>query len=376
MTRLPLASTVLPAALGLLGLLAGCSAQPDPERSSSPSASAPSSAAATAGPDPTPSASPSPSPSPTPSATPEAEPTPKPDPVSMAALIDLRYDGRDLDRGRLLADPGPYKRYAVSFRGDGKKITGIMNLPDGEGPFPVVVLNHGYIDPDTYWSGQGMPREQDVLARRGFAVLHVDYRNHAGSSDDDGGEAGTDYRLRLPYVVDTINAVKAVKGATGSRWTSLDRGSVGWFGRSMGGGVTLRALAVQPGLVDAAAVWASVSSSEADNWERWYEDDPERRATNRRIDRSYGLPDDSPAFWRRASARPSFDRITEPVLVQHGGSDRTCPVRWARTTVDALEDAGVEVRSTIYPGADHTFEGRTFTTAMDRTADFFDDHLR
>ena len=82
------------------------------------------------------------------------------------------------------------------------------------------------------------------------------------------------------------------------------------------------------------------------------------------------------AFWRRASARPSFDRITEPVLVQHGGADRTCPVRWARTTVDALEDAGVEVRSNVYPGADHTFEGRTFSTAMDRTADFFDDHLR
>ena len=85
---------------------------------------------------------------------------------------------------RLLTDAGPYKRYAVSYRGDGKRITGIMNIPDGKGPFPVVVLNHGYIDPDTYWSGQGMPREQDVLARRGFVVLHVDYRNHAGSSSD------------------------------------------------------------------------------------------------------------------------------------------------------------------------------------------------
>lgn len=291
----------------------------------------------------------------------------------MRALIEKRYDGRDLDRGRLLRDQGTYKRYAVSYRGDGEKITGILNLPDGKGPFPVVVLNHGYIDPDTYWSGQGMPREQDTLARRGFAVLHVDYRNHAGSSDDDGGVDGTDHALRLPYVVDTINAVKAVKA---SGWDVLDTDHVGWFGRSMGGGVTLRALAAQPGLVDAAAVWASVSSLEADNWERWYADNPERRGTNRRIDRSYGLPDDSPAFWRRASARPYFDRITEPVLVQHGGSDRTCPVRWARSTVDALEDADVDVRSDVYPGADHTFEGQTFTKAMDRTVDFFDDHLR
>jgi len=160
-------------------------------------------------------------------------------------------------------------------------------------------------------------------------VLHVDHRNHAGSSDDDGGVDGTDHALRLPYVVDTINAVEAVKA---SGWDVLDTDHVGWFGRSMGGGVTLRALAVAPGLVDAAAVWASVSSREAENWERWYADNPERRATNRRIDRTYGLPDDEPAFWRRASGQPFFDRITEPVLVQH--------------------------------------------RAWERTADFFDDHLR
>ena len=290
----------------------------------------------------------------------------------MEALFTQRYDGRDLTRGRLLTDAGPYKRYAVSYRGDGERITGIMNIPDGKGPFPVVVLNHGYIDPATYWSGQGMPREQDVLARRGFAVLHVDYRNHAGSSKD----PDVDHELRLPYVVDTVNAVKAVKAARGAAFASLDRENVGWFGRSMGGGVTLRALAAQPGLVEAGAVWASVSSLEAENWERWFEKSPERRGTNRRIERTYGLPDDSPAFWRRASARPFFDRITEPVLVQHGGSDRTCPPRWSRATVDALEEADVEVRSNVYPGADHTFEGRTFSTAMERTVDFFDDHLR
>lgn len=357
MTRSSLVPTVL---LGLLGLVAGCSDQPDTQRSSSPgtpAASAPASSAA-----PTPAAPSTATPSPTPS------PRKKPNPISMPALIEKRYDGRDLRRGRLLVDQGRYRRYAVSYKGDGEKITGIMNIPDGKGPFPVVVLNHGYIDPDTYWSGQGMPREQDVLARQGFAVLHVDYRNHAGSSDD----RDVDYELRLPYVVDTINAVKAVKS---SGWKVLDRENVGWFGRSMGGGVTLRALAVQPGLVKAGAVWASVSSLESDNWERWYEDNPERRGTNRRIDKTYGLPDESPKFWRAASARPYVDRISDPVLVQHGGSDRTCPPRWARATVEALEDADVKVRSNIHPGADHTFEGRTFSTAMERTA-VFDDHLR
>ena len=129
-----------------------------------------------------------------------------------------------------------------------------MNVPDGKGPFPVLVLNHGYIDPRIYAPGQGMAREHDYLARRGFVVLHIDYRGHATSTND----KNVDYELRLPYAVDAINAVKAVKS---SKLKFLDGDRVGMLGRSMGGGMTLTALAAQPGLVDAAVIYASVSRS-------------------------------------------------------------------------------------------------------------------
>ena len=98
-----------------------------------------------------------------------------------------------------------------------------------------------------------MPREHDYLARHGYVVLHTDYRGHASSDND----PNVDYELRLPYAVDTINAVKAVKS---SKLPYLDKNRVGWLGRSMGGGVTLTALVAQPGLVDAAVIYASVSS--------------------------------------------------------------------------------------------------------------------
>ena len=177
----------------------------------------------------------------------------------MQALINKKYDGRGLKLGRLLADYGAYKRYIITYRGDGLTISGVMNVPDGKGPFPVLVLNHGYIDPDTYSPGQGMAREQNYLARQGYVVLHTDYRGHASSDND----KNVDYELRLPYAVDTINAVKAVKS---SKLRFLDKDRVGWLGRSMGGGVTLTALVSQQGLVDAAVIYASVSSLAADNW--------------------------------------------------------------------------------------------------------------
>ncbi len=115
-----------------------------------------------------------------------------------------------------------------------------------------------------------------------------------------------DYELRLPYAVDTINAVKAVKS---SKLPYLDKNRVGWLGRSMGGGVTLTALVAQPGLVDAAVIYASVSSLAADNWKQFYRPSEDRSRTNRRMARTYGLPDESPEFWRAASARPYLDRV-------------------------------------------------------------------
>jgi dipeptidyl aminopeptidase/acylaminoacyl peptidase len=213
-----------------------------------------------------------------------------------------------------------------------------------------------------------MPREHDYLARRGYVVFHTDYRGHASGDDD----ANVDYELRLPYAVDTINAVYAVKR---SKLKFLDKDRVGWLGRSMGGNVTLTALVARPGLVDAAVIYASVSSMTADNWRQFYRRSSDRSSVNRRIERTYGLPGDNPAFWRAASSRPYFDRITEPVMVHHGTADDTCPIAWSERTVDALEKTGKDVTFHRYRGAGHTFEGATWRRSIERTADFFDDHL-
>jgi dipeptidyl aminopeptidase/acylaminoacyl peptidase len=348
--------------LALLLLLTACTAD---RPATEPGVSTPATSTSSAATAPSTAASAAPSPT-APSTT--TKPEPEPDPISMAALIRKKYDGRDLKLGRKLGDFGSYTRYVVSYRGDGLTISGIMNVPDGKGPFPVLVLNHGYINPRTYFPGQGMPREQDYLARQGYVVLHTDYRNHAGSDRD----PDVDYELRLPYTVDTINAVKAVKA---SKLRFLDPDRVGWLGRSMGGEVTLRALAVQPGLVDAAVVYASTSSAAADNWRQFYRGDGDRRSTNRRIQRTYGLPADSPEFWRAASARPFFSRVSEPVLVHHGTADDTCPIAWSRATVAALEKEGVDVTFRTYRGEGHTFEGQ-WQTSIERTVAFFDRHLR
>jgi dienelactone hydrolase len=293
---------------------------------------------------------------------------PQPHPISMAALIETDMRGGRLRVGDVIGEADSYTRYEVSYRSQGLRISGIMNLPSGRGPFPVLVLNHGYIDPAEYVTGQGLAREQDWLARRGYVVLHTDYRNHAGSDAD----PSVDYRLRLPYALDVVNAVRAVKR---SDLPYLDGDRVGLLGRSMGGSVTLNALVARPGLVDAAVVYASTSSLAADNWRQFSRDDSGDSAVNRRMRRTYGLPRQSPRFWRAASSRPYFDRVSAPVLLHHGTLDDTCPIGWSRATLRALHSEDKRARLIAYRGEGHTMYGQ-WPRSMTRTTAFFDRHLR
>ena len=286
----------------------------------------------------------------------------------MRALIETRYNGGALRVGPVLDDLGSYTRHAVSYRSQNLRISGIMHLPAGRGPFPVLVLAHGYIDPTVYVTGQGLAREQDWLARRGYVVLHTDYRNHAGSGDD----PNADYELRLPYAVDVVNAVRAVKR---SDLPYLDGDRVGLLGRSMGGNVTLNAMVARPRMIQAASIYASTSSLAADNWRQFYRASPDRAGVNARIRRTYGLPRQSPRFWRAASPRPYFDRVRAPLLIHHGTADDTCPLDWSRETLRALHEAGKRARLVTYPGEGHTMYAQ-WPESMRRTTRFFDRHLR
>lgn len=267
--------------------------------------------------------------------------------VSIDAAIAKSYVGSTLELGRSLGSTSSWTRQAVRWRGDGLRLTGTATIPRGKGPFPVVVLAHGYIDPAIYTTGRGFAREQDWLARNGFVAFHVDYRGHAGSDDDPRAEVDG----RLGYAADVITAAQAIKAASPARW---DTDRIALMGRSMGGGVAMNALAIRPGLFDAGIIYSSVSSLAAENFDRWQR---KRYPIAREVERAHGLPEDNPAFWQGISPRSAFDRITEPVLMFHGTADDTCPIRWARATNAAMERAGIDVRYVEYRGEGHNFYG-------------------
>ncbi|MCW2738798.1 prolyl oligopeptidase family serine peptidase [Nocardioides sp.] len=351
------------AALATLPLLAACSGTPDPpEPTRAPSAPSPT-------PSSTASASPSDAPSQEPTDEPSADPTEDaPPPISVAALAAADLTGGGLRLGTVRERTADYTSYDVTFAsttaGAGTaplRISGVLNVPTGRGPFPAVVLAHGYIDPAHYVRGQGMTRERGFLAQRGYVALHVDYRNHAESGDDPRVEQA----VRLGYSADVIAAARALSG---SRDVAVDPDRVALFGRSMGGGVMIKALAAEPGLFAAGVGWASVSSLEAENFDQFQRPDAPLAELRASFRGRHGLPGEDPEFWRGVSARPAFGDIGEPVLLVHGRFDDTCPPPWTRASQRALTAAGVDSTLEWYDDG-HAF-GPTFVAAMDRTVRF------
>ena len=283
-------------------------------------------------------------------------------PLSPETLFAKTYDGRNLTRGREVGSTAAYQQYIATFDGDGLTISGRLLVPRGSGPFPAVVLAHGYADPAVYDNTTQMSRERDYLARQGYVVLLVDYRNHAGSSKD----PDADSNLRLGYAVDVINAAKALQ-----QDPKVIPDRIALMGRSMGGGVTYAALVAAPGLFKAAIAYAPVSSNTVDNFEKWTRPD---RETAARVVATLGEPATNTDAWAKTSPRTYFERITEPVMIHQGTADLSCPIVWAQASVEALKAAGKSVEYFTYAGQPHVFTNGPWTTSIQRSVNFLQQH--
>ena len=284
--------------------------------------------------------------------------------VSLPALMETKITGSDLVIENQLGSTSKYTRHSVTYKANGLTISGIMNIPVGTGPFPTLVLGHGYIDPRIYTSGRGLKREQDYLANQGFVVLHTDYRNHAGSDDDPDNSVN----LRLGYTIDVIAAALALKN---SGITQVDVDRIGYLGRSMGGGIGYNVATVAPNVFDAIVLYAPVSANYVDNFNKWGRGNPE---IENPIVEKHGSPESNPDFWAGMSAENFFDRVADPIMIHHGTEDESCKIEWSQRATDQLVALGKDVTFHIYEGEQHAF-GPQWELSMQRSVEFLTKNL-
>ena len=284
-----------------------------------------------------------------------------PEEVTLDVLSQKTFNGSDLKLIKLLTETRKYTKHSVTYQSDELQVSGVLYIPKGEGPFPGVVLGHGYIDTRIYQNGHGLRREQDYLASRGFVVLHTDYRNHSFGDDDPESQL----KFRMDYSADVINAGLALKS---SRIRTLDKNKIAYIGRSMGGGIGFNVAVAKSAqsVFSSYTLFAPTSANYVENFNKWGRGNADRASP---LVKFVGLPEDNPAFWASVSPKNYWPQVSAPIMIHHGDKDKSCPIRWARAASKGLKAAGKDVTLHIYKGEGHNLAAG-WAVAMERSIEF------
>ncbi|HEU5100478.1 MAG TPA: alpha/beta fold hydrolase [Roseiflexaceae bacterium] len=352
-------------------LLIGCSLAPAEvtERptalAASPAATVLPSVAATAAPTAAlaATAAPTSAPSPTPTAEPTLAPTaePTPDPVAGLTIADLRardFGDGVIEIGAVYRRGGGYTSYRISYPADGLRLTGLLHVPDGDGPFPVIIANRGHIDRERYQPGMDSRAFSEYFAPRGYLIVAPDYRGYAG------GDAGPN-PFYTGYYMDILALIPLAQALPMAR-----PGKVGMWGHSRGASITIVAAAISDQIA-AAVVYAPAPADLAADYER-----RRRQSNNQPGDDTWPFPPaQNPEAYERVSPINYLDGVTAPVLLHHGTADMVVDSSASVAIADALRAAGKHVTLHLYEGGPHTLSGRQERLYFERTLEFFRKHL-
>jgi dipeptidyl aminopeptidase/acylaminoacyl peptidase len=330
--------------------------------------------------------------SPTLTAVPTLTVPPSATPTMEASIFPYTIEGlrqHDFQGGKIrirsrLSENDKFTTYLIEYPSDGLMITGVMQIPEGEGPFPVILLNHGFFSRSVYNSGDGTDRASAFLAEHGYITLASDYRSWGES------ETGHSffYSGLAIDVVNLINAVPSIKQADPER--------IGMWGHSMGGGVTMKVLTIDS-RVKAAVLYSPVSADFVDVIERWGPGcfgDIAQGELIAGCNSSDVIPQDLPlnlqdAYRFAASDADTLkeispfyhlDFVTVPIQIHYGTEDGKflsgTPPQWSVKLTQRLRDAGKQAEMYQYEGEGHSFIGQPWFDFMTRTLRFFDKYVK
>ena len=141
----------------------------------------------------------------------------------------------------------------ISFSNAAQTIVGTLAMPEGEGPFPVALLLHGFTGTrhelpvlgteDTMFS-----RAARWLGERGVASLRIDFR---GSGESEGAWEDTTFSGQISDAIAALDYLETLEG--------VDSGKMSILGLSQGG-LVAAAAAGRDARVSNLVLWSAVSN--------------------------------------------------------------------------------------------------------------------
>ena len=225
---------------------------------------------------------------------------------------------------------------------------GVLRIPEGEGPFPLVILSHGFGG-----SHAGSEDWAKRFAELGMASFALDFCGGGFGSRSDG----TMKEMSVLTEAQDLNAV--IDAFLGDARFS----SISLWGQSQGGFVSSYVAAQRPQDVCCLVMEYPAFVLQDDAWARALPDGsfPETsRALGVEIGRIYSV--DATSF----DIYELMGRYTGPVLLLHGDRDSIVPLRYAERAEGCYENCQL----VVLQGQNHGFMGKAKADAIEQEAEF------
>lgn len=280
---------------------------------------------------------------------------------SIENLSKTEFKASDIEIGRLIKDYPKFSSYEFFFTVDSKRVSGLINIPKGNGVYPLVVMFRGYVDQKQYIIGTGTQHAGEVFANNGYITVAPDFLGY-GSSDL---ESSNIFESRFQTYITAVTAIKSVK--TIKQW---DQKNIFIWGHSNGGQVALTTLEIT-GAVYPTVLWAPVSkpfpfsilfyTDESDDHGKFI------RQELAKFEQDYDV--------EKFSLTNYLDKIKAPIQLHQGTADDAIPVAWSDLLAKILKKQGLEINYIKHFGASHDM-----TPGWDRVAqtslEFFEKNIK
>ncbi len=278
--------------------------------------------------------------------------------------------------GEVLSENEEFETRMFYYEVDDRKVSGLAHLPVEGTDHPVIVMVRGYVDHEIYAPGVGTRRSAEVFARNGYITLAPDFLGY-GESDQASAVPLEDRFQTYPTVLQLLANIEKLNESllkldsrSGSGMTNYaDENSVGIWGHSNGGQITLSVLEIT-GKSYPTVLWAPVTKPFPYSVLYFTDEFDDNGRYLRRVIADFEDDYDIERF----TLSNYLSWIKAPIQLHQGGADDAVPLEWSTEFVDAAEEEDIDIEYFTYPSADHNLMP-DWNTAVERSLTFFDKHL-
>lgn len=264
---------------------------------------------------------------------------------------------------RILGQTDDFTSYLFFYESQGKKISGLANVPAGQGPFPVIVMLRGWVDPSMYETGVGTSRAGEILAQNGYLTLAPDFLGYGESEMPPAKSIWEERFIKNINIADLLFSISSLSQA--------DTDRVGIWAHSNGGLSALTALELS-GKAYPTTLWAPVTQFFPYDVLYYTFEAEDKGKTLRKNLAEFEANYDIDKY----SFDEYLDWINKDSVIQlhQGTADPYIPLDWSDNIVERLTNLGIKVNYFKYPGAGHNMEG-SWDLVVQRDLNFFNQAL-